>query len=317
MKMEKKYCVDNGVYPYNPVKQSFCKAASCDKELCLLENNPLYINNYPFSNYKNKGYIACVKGDYSKLYVYNACFCKEDIIELKIPIKYQKEIVALIYVDCKIYIIQKNMIFSVTTDGYFIKEEINENALKKIGCYKKVVNKNKNNPCCKEIGSAMMINICGGVYSCGNIIIVYEKENSFYSCNLTTNGNLVNCVYISDEIKIDFVYDTNCYLYFIGENNVSKRYVYPFCKDCDCCFNGCVGDSKYKVINSIDCIECKLADVLECENKKLKKGIELARCVDELICLNKSVSKTISNIACLESCLKDKLEIILDDKKTD
>lgn len=80
---------------------------------------------------------------------------------------------------------------------------------------------------------------------------------------------------------------------------------------CNCCYmkkcDKCCGSSCNDIIESIALEETGIAHILNAEGEKLQKGIEIAHNINDLLCLNKSVSKTIKDITSLELALYLKL----------
>jgi len=64
------------------------------------------------------------------------------------------------------------------------------------------------------------------------------------------------------------------------------------------------------IIESIALEETGLAHIINAEGEKIQKGVALATCIDELVCVNTSVKDTLTNIIKLEMLLQFKLEEI-------
>lgn len=77
------------------------------------------------------------------------------------------------------------------------------------------------------------------------------------------------------------------------------------CPPTDSCqFESCA------VIRSIAQVETSLADLLDLEAEKVKKAIEHARSVPELLAINKSVQETLSHAVMVEQHLCLKLQTV-------
>ncbi len=319
---------------YGPSKKTLCDFLE-NKNNCLdfflLELIEKYVS---FTKYNNCSYIVIKKGINDKLYIIDTNFCDRDIIELNIPNhKYNEPFLSLCYDhnSCKIYIAQKSNVFSVTIDGDYIADEINDYTLKSIVTENDCVNVNK---CCKQNLKVLKPCICSIGFSNNSIFVIYEKYKSTFISKLTKSGNLVNDQYIDDEICSSYIIDCDCELYIIANKNECLKFIYTFyksnplckshknyceivlnsecrvdieCPDIPCNLDGCLCE----VVRSIALIEKGIAKLITCESEKIKCAIENTVCNDELIAINNSVSKTIMNITMLEQMLKEKLEIAI------
>ncbi len=72
----------------------------------------------------------------------------------------------------------------------------------------------------------------------------------------------------------------------------------------------CIEQAIADVIESIALEEVGIANVINAEGCKIKKAIELATCVDDLVTVNKSVKSTLESIIKSQMLLNFKLEEI-------
>ncbi len=321
---------------YGPVKENLCD---------FLDNNDNSINHifidaiskYKYcSPYIDDMYIVLKHNNVKQLFIVDKCFCIKHVVDLKIPNCYHKEEFLSICYDnssCKIYIAQKSKIFSITIDGDFINDEINDISLKKIITENSSINEISQN-CCKPNVKILKPCICSIGFSENSVLVIYEKNKSVFIAKLTKAGNLVNEQYIDDDICSTYIIDNHCSLFVIAQKNSCFNYIYTFnkskplckkhknhceiilnsecrvdieCPDLPCSLEG----SLCEVVRSIALIENGIAKLISCESEKIKSAIENTVCNKDLIDINNSVSKTIMNITMLEQMLKEKLEIAI------
>ncbi len=66
-----------------------------------------------------------------------------------------------------------------------------------------------------------------------------------------------------------------------------------------------------EIIHSISLEEKSIANLLNAEGQKIQRALECTSDVDEIICLNNSVSNTVQDITSLEIVLLNKLKAVL------
>ncbi len=301
------------IYIYDYVLQIKNKLKTCNKYIVINE-----------SRYHNE-YYAIKENDYEHIYILDLFYAEVDKIKLTIPKNYISPIVSITYdyEKCKIIIAQKDKVFSVTLDGYFIKDELSLETRNSIFNNTSIIYKNINN-CCyqKKITPNIFITAVG--YFCGNLYVAYYKNNTAHIIKLSSNGNIIENYYIDDFIKINSIFNANDVLTLLTTKNDNYNYVYitSICcknicsikKDEECridceCNNDCNHNCYDNVIESIACMEKGLANILNCEGSKLQCGIKKAKNVCELIKLNESVANTVCEISMLEQVLYNKLKI--------
>lgn len=70
------------------------------------------------------------------------------------------------------------------------------------------------------------------------------------------------------------------------------------------------------IVQSIACEENAIASVICAESKKIKKAIEIAQSVDDLVKVNTSVKETLVSLVNLEMILVSKLEEVSKFRRT-
>ena len=286
------------------------------------------------------------RDDNENIYIIDNEYNEIDKIKLSIPNNYKNEIKSITYdkYKSKIIVALKNKIYSVTTDGDFIKDELSNSALEKIS-----TKYNKNNiirglnGCCQNTTSSIYESCItsAGIF-CNELFITYMKDNSLYLSLLSNNGNIANTYYIDDDIKVNAIFEVNKNMQLLITKQEKYNYIYItdyccknekcvnnyclICNDCDnnCCLecnNKCNNecyiecenickDYDVDIIESIALIETALSHILNAEGEKIQKAVCVSDSVCELIRVNDSVSKTITNITLLEQILLNKLEIV-------
>lgn len=277
---------------------------------------------------KCKKYFYVVKkNDYNKIYIMDNEFNDLSTIKLKVPIKYLKKInsIAYDYDSCIIYISIENLVYSVTLQGDFIKENLSNETLKLISS---PVMLSTNNNCLRKQSIFKVIINCVA-YLDGKLYIAYQKNDSLYMSAISENGNIVDTLYIDDNIYVNSIIIVNNKLTLLVTSENRYNYIYKFSDYfCNCCCTKKIDDkcnchkninngddNLSDVIQSIAYIECALANILNAESEKIMKSIKIAKNCDDLIIVNESVSKTINNITILENTLIEKLSKSVNHKK--
>ncbi len=298
----------------------------CSKNLC----EPYYL----ITNSKCKDeYYVVKENDYENIYLIDCKYNEISKIRLNIPIKYKKKIVSISYdyEKYKIYIAISNMVYSVTVEGDFIKDEITPVALDKM----KFTKTQKNYGCCTPY-SPSMINITSIGFICGNLCVAYLKNDSSYIMFLSNLGDILENVFVDDDVVVTSVFLNKGRLELLMTKNLECNYIYitDYCcnykknpcsceifnscecrVDCECekpKENKCCKSDLCDIIESIALIETSLSHVLNAEGEKIQKAVKIACNCEDLIKVNESVSRTITNVTMLETVLADKLKMAID-----
>lgn len=300
----------------------------CSKKTCFPYESISFSKN-------SDEFLVIKTNDYKNIYVIDNKYNELCTIKLNVPSKYYKKINSISFdiQNYKIFICLDTIVYSVTLDGDFIKEELSKNTLDKIR-YRE--NKEPSYRCCNQYINQHIKLSCAS-FICDNLVIAYEKNNSAYLSEISKSGNIIETYYVDDEISIDEI--------FLVKDKVEmlitkqKKYDYIYVTDCSCnnkkrcnnvcetlnpcqctiktnckksCKNDCCKDDLCDIIESIALIETALSHILNAEGEKIQKAVKIACECDDLIKVNESVSRTITNITMLETVLTDKLSMALD-----
>ncbi|MFI3308017.1 MAG: hypothetical protein R3Y21_05565 [Mycoplasmatota bacterium] len=264
-------------------------------------------------------YYATKEDVFDYIFVLDKNYNEIDKIKLKLPNDYYKELLSISYDynNCKIILTNKKNVFSVTTQGDFIKDELSKSTIKKISFEKKL----QINKCCQTT-KVMCPKITCCVYFCSQLYISYIIDSSLYVSSISDIGNIIDTYFIDDFIFIESMFEYEQSLCFLVTKKDDYSYIYftdlCCCKTCDItddceCRLDCECDNVNccdEIICSIASMENSLSCILNSEGKKLQNGIKLACSVDELLKLNCSVSNTITDITFLETVLYNKLKLV-------
>ncbi len=270
-------------------------------------------------------YFAIKKDDNLNIYILDKCF--NEISKITFKFSNKKEIVS-IYLDCdkcKILIAIKDNVFSITLDGYFIKDELSKDTINLIKetTVKKSYERSLNGCCYYQPITYNNICISAVICFCNYTYIAYYKNNSSYIAKISDNGNIINNYYIDDSIKINSLFvacnvltmlvtKDDCYNY-IYISSLCCENVCEIIKDSECrvdyeCDEKCNAKCCDNVICSIACMEKGLASILNGEGAKIQAGIKTATSIEELLKINDSVAKTVNEVTYLEQILYSKLK---------
>ena len=291
----------------------------CKNEVC---NSYISITS---SSCHDKYYVL-IEDDLDYIYLVDNKYKEIDKIKLNIDNRYKTKYYSISYNSYKkqISISTKTVVFTVTIDGYFVKEELSRDTINEIRS-NSVVSYSR---CNYNYSRVICINSI--VYICGKLYISYTKNDSVYISEISPIGNIVYSTYIDDNIFINAMLLVNNKLELLITRDNKYNYIYKSdfntkCNYCEIkCNNECRIDYECNidkpcdlcgVISSIAEIESSLAAIIYAESEKIKKATSCSIDSKELICVNDSVTKMIMNITMLEQILTDKLSLAI--KKLD
>lgn len=282
---------------------------------------------------KNSNEFYIVKeDDYNSIYLVDDKFNEINKFDIKANSKYLKKINSISFdkETCKIYICTKYMVYSITMDGDFIKEELSKSAIRSFLSKEKVYINRCNHQ------SVATINLLSAAFICDKLLVAYEKDSSAFISEISSNGNVVDSKFIEDNIAIKTMFLVNGEINFLVQKQDKYDYIYITnfnCKEMSpkkclleqCCNSKPICEKKNKckkqipceceevctnsVVQSIALIECAIAEILCSEAEKIKKATKITCNICDLIKVNDSVSTTIKNVTFLEQILTDKLSI--------
>ncbi len=264
---------------------------------------------------KNKLYLI-KNNDNSNLYITNMNFQELEKIELKIPSNYSDDInsISFDYINNRILLSTKTMVYSVTLDGYFVKEELSKETIRKISNENSKTNiyKNLNGHYSANFKTFYQTNITSIGMFCGKKVISYIKGNSVYISLISNNGNIIETHYIEDNIIINSIINICGNMVFLVTKDDNYNYLYITAKKSKHIKikNKYRNNGYNQIIKSLALIELSIANILNIESEKIEKLIKQSKNKDELIEINNSVSKIIYNIAELEQVLYEKTKFI-------
>lgn len=244
-----------------------------------------------------------------------------NVIKLIIPDKYLYPIKNLSYdkENKKIFVTTTYNVYSITEDGYFIKEEIYiyaiSNESKKGYVQNNLTTKNGRNTYVSSITNIKEVELTASIYFDKNKYIAYSKNGSAFIALVSRRGNIIKNIYIDDDIYINSLINANGSLQLLITKNDLYNYIYLPELECDPPFHNNKSYStttdEIDVIESIAAIERFLADILNIEAQKIKASLENTNKQSDILKMNKSVNKILSNITVLEQLLLNKMELVL------
>lgn len=310
----------NGFYKNN----HFLFQQTCNKLIDQYDCKFDKINQFVLSNLyltispiKNKFY-ASKKNDFCNIYILDCNYNEIDVISLKkVPTCYLGDIIsiAINQKDNKILLATKTKVYSITLNGYFIRDELTQSAYQTISKtdYDTILTKKLDGSCCLQKFHVLDTNITAIAYIHCKIIIAYSIDNQAFIATISKSRNLCNPCFIENNITINAIMSnciktyllvTKCkcynYIYMIDYN---KKYNQ---RDCYCYRKH---NSKNDIIESIALIEASLAHILNAEGEKIQKAVKKHKNLCELLSINNSVTDTINKVTLLEQVLLNKLEI--------
>lgn len=282
-------------------------------------------NSITYNNNDNLFYLSS-SDDKKNLYVTDTCFNEIDSIKLNIPKDYLVDIKNIYYYekDKKIMITTINCVYSITTDGYFIKEEIKAPiTYKKLSLEEVIAN---HNGCQFNESFTPSIQFTASSYFCDTKHIAYKKYDCAYLVKVSDKGNIIEIIYVDDDITINSIMNdqgrlkllitkNNMYNYIYTTNikcckHHFQDYNYPLKKQC---FNEHMDCKQLSadILESIANIEKVIADILNIESLKIDKVLNCSDNQHDIIKTNESVNKTIQELTMLEHMLLQKTELAI------
>ena len=306
------------VEPYN------CSIASYDTVTCKKNT---FSTIKPYNSISSNGYdelfYVSNPNDSKNIYVLNKQFNEINIIKLIVPDKYLYPIKNISYDEenKKIFITTTNNVYSITDEGYFIKEEIHiyalSNEYKKDYVQNNLITKNGRHTCVSSIANIKEVEFTASLYFCGNKYTAYTKNGSSFIAVVSRRGNIIKNIYIDDDITINNLINVDGSLQLLITKNDLYNYIYLTDLECRkiCPYNNCHNNFHKKhedeadIIESIASIERSLANILNTEAEKIKIALENTNKQSDILKINESVNKTITNITVLEQLLLNKMEL--------
>ncbi len=202
------------------------------------------------------------------------------------------------------YLLVDNLLaYAIDSNGKFIKSLINTNDFYEKTydcCYKLIVHPNDFK--FTAIGT-------DGKY----IYVAYIKNGSTYLAKLSQKGNLVENMFIGDNIIIksilfnDGLYllgneSTNNNLYEIGTSSGGN--IDPKIQE--------IIDKIIVLLNNVAINEEKVANLIDAESQKIKKIVETSDNFEEILAINNSAKEIITLASAIENSQYDNLVIILE-----
>lgn len=262
---------------------------------------------------KNEEVFYVIKeNDYNSIFITDLHFKEIGLVKLSVNEKYKDNINDIYYDDLKkrIYITTDNYIYSITEDGYFIKEEYEISNVGTITTTTMVRELDgRTYPITKTVPIPNTYFTC--CYALHNSLYIgYVKENASYLVRISFSGELLENNYIDSDIKINSIINvTDCINLLILSNNL-YNYIYVMniknniqeYSECDWeqCHN--------KLLESVASVASSISRILNAESEKMKKVINESNDLEQVMEASNSVNKTIDNIASLEQIMLEKLE---------
>ena len=287
----------NRAYKYNFGLSDFIAIETEDKYKTITYN-------------KNEDILYAIKeNDNNNIFITDLQFKEIALIKLNVLEKYKDNINNIYYCDSqrRIYITTDNYVYSVTEDGYFIKEEYD---ISKVGTITTTTMVRELDGKTYPITTTSPIpNTC---FTCSYILnnflyIGYVKENSSYLKRISSTGEVVENNYIDSDIKINSIINvTDCINLLILSNDL---YNYIYITDFKNNTEGCHWEQcRNKILESVALVTSSISSILNVESEKMKKVISESNNISEVIEASNSINKTIDGVASLEQLLLEQLE---------
>lgn len=283
-------------------------------------------------NRKECSFILTKVGDSNFLYKATYDFLEFDCIKLNVPNKYREKINDIYYDEenCRIYITTIHYVYSVTLDGYFIKEELSNSTYS----HSNMIVKNLNGCCITAPTPVKNTFEYTAVGKCSVIYVSYTKNNETFLTTLK-NDECKNEICLGEDIRVVSIFTCHHKLYLLVIKCEKYNYLYELnikCEECDC---KCVDDDSHLkdnpcckkfecvpkchhcndpvacVLESIALEQTALSHILNAEGEKIQKAIASDAKICDLLEVNKSVTDTIFNATILEHILQEKISKVL------
>lgn len=314
---------------------------SFDKSYNKVSNITTQTSYTTVCNANDKNLIYLTKhNDNNYLYVANCEYIEIDKIKLKVPKKYIDEIKSIAYDKNKncLFILTKKNLYSITTDGYFIKDELLEESIKELAYIRNETSviRNLNGGCTSKSLQIIEPNFTSVAIICNNKYIAYIKNNCSYISEISNSGHIVKTYYIEENIEINSILNVDNKVKLLVTKKENYSYIYitdlifldawyyendideleTIClldenKQHKCCGKCKNKDKKADIIKSIALIESAISHILENEGKKIDISISNINNTEDFLKVNDSINRVINNIIILEQILYCKLELII------
>lgn len=142
--------------------------------------------------------------------------------------------------------------------------------------------------------------------------VAYNKNNSSYLAKISLNGNLINKLYIDDDIKITSLVKKDNLLYALI-NYSNNNYLYEISLSDDI-LNSEIQEVLATIIillNNINFTETEIANIINVEANKIKYALNTTTDLDLIIDVNNSAKEMINSIGVLEQNEYENLKELL------
>ena len=233
------------------------------------------------------------------------------LIEKNVPFK--ARVVKDIFFDdknSKYLILNDKRAYSVDLNGNFLQTEINTSDFYNL-------QSNRHNDCCcntidmdESIPNFRFTAIgSDGTYK----YVAYKKNGSTYIAKISPTGNLIENMYIADNIDINSIYPKDGYIYAIG-NDGSNNYVYVISPITSSGLDPKLQEIINKIImllSNVGRTENNIASIISSEVSKLNKVISSTNDLNLILEANKSVNELIKTVKELDEYEYEKLKELL------
>jgi hypothetical protein len=270
------------------------------------KNNTIQLNNaYDIFTYNNTEffYIMSLNGE-KKFNKLNGNFDEFDYLSIKSNIKRKINDIYYDKTSNKYYIVDNLLMYSVNTDGEFIKSDIIPSefyTVKSTNSCKSETTIFPNDFSFTAVGADDNYNY-----------VAYKKNNSSFVAKLAKNGSIIDTLYIGDNKTVNSI-GINNGLYL--SVNDGQNYLYKIETNSSNTKKNEILDKIIKLLDDVSISEISIANLITSEANKVNKVLEISSDVDKILEVNYTVTDVIKKTENLENIQQQNLNIILESIK--
>jgi hypothetical protein len=270
------------------------------------KNNTIKLNNaYDIFTYNNSEllYLMSLNGN-KKFNKLNENYEEFDYLAIKSNIKRKINDIYYDKTSNKYYIVDNLLMYSVNTNGEFIKSEIIPSEFYTI----------KSTNACKSEASIFPSDFTFTATGADDNYnyVAYQKNNSSFIAKLAKSGSIIDTLYIGDNKTVNSIGVNNGLFLSVNDGH---NYLYEIETNSSNTKENEILNKIIKLLDNVSTNEISIANLITSEANKINKVLEISSDVNKILEVNYTVTDVIKETENLENIQQENLNIILESIK--